>query len=110
MNISAASGVGLSPITTIQIPPISSGAGSSSGSNVASAAQDFTNLVGQMINAVNTTDQQANTLAGQLATGQSTDIHSVMIAMAQASVTLDLATQVRNKVLDAYNQMMQLQV
>jgi flagellar hook-basal body complex protein FliE len=40
--------------------------------------------------------------------GQTNDIHSVMIATQKASVALELTTQVRNKVLEAYQEVMKM--
>ncbi len=70
----------------------------------------FGKLLGQAVDAVNSTQSAADQAAQQLVTGQSTDIHSAMIAMEKAKVTFDLAVQVRNKTLDTYNQMMQIPV
>lgn len=40
--------------------------------------------------------------------GKTNDIHSVMIASQKASVALELTTQVRDKVLEAYQAVMQM--
>jgi len=71
---------------------------------------DFTTLLSNAIDAVNGTQAAADTAATNLVTGKSTDVHDVMISMEKAKVTFDLAVQVRNKVLDAYNEMMHTQV
>ncbi len=105
-------GVGLTPITT---GSATSGAlaGASASQPAVGAGSMFNNfgdLLGQALNAVNSTQAQADSAATQLVTGQSTDVHTAMIDMEQAKVTFDLAVQVRNKGLDAYNQLMQTQV
>lgn len=45
-----------------------------------------------------------------LSTGQIDDAHTVPIAAAQAQLSIDLLVQLRNKALEGYNQLMQLQV
>jgi len=42
------------------------------------------------------------------ARGQISDVHSVMIASEQATVALQLTTQVRNKAIDAYQEIMRI--
>jgi flagellar hook-basal body complex protein FliE len=43
-------------------------------------------------------------------TGGPTDLHDVMIAMEKADISLRLAVQVRNKAVDAYQEIMRMQV
>jgi flagellar hook-basal body complex protein FliE len=45
-----------------------------------------------------------------LATGGEENLHDVMIAMEKASMTLQYAIQIRNKVLEAYQSVIQMQV
>jgi flagellar hook-basal body complex protein FliE len=45
-----------------------------------------------------------------LTTGRQTDIHSTMIAMEKAGVAFELALQVRNKLLNAYETLMRQQI
>lgn len=100
-------GLGLSPTTVTAAAPAVAPAASASGPGA--VTQSFTDLLGQAVDAINGSQSAADAAANQLVTGQSTDIHSVMIAMEKAKVTFDLATQVRNKTLDAYNQLLQTQ-
>jgi flagellar hook-basal body complex protein FliE len=46
----------------------------------------------------------------RLAKGEDIDIHQVMIAMEQASTALQLTLQVRNKMVDAYTEIMRTQI
>lgn len=44
----------------------------------------------------------------KLATGQTDDVHTVPIAGAKAQLSVDLLIQLRNKALDAYNEVMRI--
>lgn len=46
----------------------------------------------------------------QLLTGEVNNLHEITIANTEAELTLNLAIQVRNKVIDAYNEVMRMQV
>lgn len=52
----------------------------------------------------------AATASQQLATGQAQDISSVVMQVEQANLSLQLAAQVRNKIVDAYQEIMRMQV
>lgn len=43
-------------------------------------------------------------------TGDSVDLHELMIAMEKADISLRLMVQVRNKAVDAYHEIMRMQV
>lgn len=43
-----------------------------------------------------------------LATGQTEDAHSVMIAASEAQMAVDLLVSLRNKALDSYNELMRI--
>lgn len=55
--------------------------------------------------------QNVGSLANQqLLTGETTDLHNVMIAGEKANLALQLTVQVRNKVIEAYQEVMRMQV
>ena len=65
-----------------------------------------------LVGAVDNLQQLAansNTLAVKAVTGSLTDIHSATIASARAQVTLELVAAVRNKGVDAFNEIMRMQ-
>jgi len=59
---------------------------------------------------VNNQQHAADAAVTRLQTGQSESLHEVTIAMEKADISLRLATQMRNKALDAYNEIMRMQV
>ena len=53
---------------------------------------------------------QAAKSSEAIATGQSQDISKVAMDIEEASLSLQLAVQVRNKVVDAYNDLFRMQI
>ena len=54
--------------------------------------------------------QQADAMATRAATGEDVDLHEVMLAMESAGLGFQLALQVRNKLVDAYQEISRMQV
>ena len=59
---------------------------------------------------VNQAQLHAGDMTARFAAGEPMDVHQVMIASQEASVSLNLALQVRNKVMDAYTELMHVNV
>lgn len=70
----------------------------------------FKDTLGEYLNSVNSSIQEAGATASKMATGEVTDIHEVMIAAEKASVGLELVVEIRNKLLDSYREFMRMQV
>ena len=105
-------GLGLSPLQPA-IPTTNPLLGAASGTpsvGPGNTFQNFGDFLGQAIDTINGTQATADAAATQLITGQSTDIHTVMIDMQKASTTFNLAVQVRDKSVDAYNELMHTSV
>jgi flagellar hook-basal body complex protein FliE len=74
------------------------------------AAESFGKLVSNGLNNLQETQANADKLATQAATGDLTDLHDYMIASTQASLTTELTVSVRNKAVDAFNEIMRMQI
>ena len=72
--------------------------------------KSFGQLLSDALNNVNDLQQKADQASSDLATGRIEDISQVVIAAEKAAVALQLTVQVRNKMLDAYQEMMRMQV
>jgi flagellar hook-basal body complex protein FliE len=59
---------------------------------------------------VNQMQQQADAAITALATGDKVSLHDTMIAMEQADVSFRLMMQVRNKIVEAYQEILRMQV
>lgn len=74
-------------------------------------APSFSEMLGQAVGKVNETQQVSKQLATAFEMGQSgVDLTDVMIASQKASVSFQAMTQVRNKLVQAYQDIMQMPV
>lgn len=72
---------------------------------------NFQELLKNSINAVNETQKAAGALTEKFQQGDpNTDITDVMIALQKSSVSFSAMTQVRNKLVDAYQEIMRMQI
>jgi flagellar hook-basal body complex protein FliE len=93
---------GLSPV-----PPSAPGSGSAAAKP---AGADFGSALKQAVGALNQLGSQADTSSLALAKGDPIDIHEVMLNAEQAGLGFSLAVQVRNKLIDAYTEVMRMSV
>ena len=70
----------------------------------------FGDTIKSAISNVNELQNKADTLATGLAAGDAVEVHQAMIAMQKASTALQFTIQVRNKVVEAYQEVMRMQV
>ena len=70
----------------------------------------FADSIKEAISKVNDLQTEADQLANRLAAGDAVEIHQAMIAMQKASTALQFTIQVRNKIIEAYQEIMRLQV
>ncbi|MDQ0337261.1 flagellar hook-basal body complex protein FliE [Caldalkalibacillus uzonensis] len=74
------------------------------------SSTDFGALLKQALREVNRSQQEADQLTQKLVTGEVDDLHQVMIAAEKANLQLQLTIQVRNKVVEAYQDIMRMQM
>lgn len=80
------------------------------GSVDGASGTSFADTLKSAVNQVNEMQQTADVKMQQLATGETTDIADVKIAAEKADIALRLMTSVRNKMIDAYHEIMKMQV
>lgn len=90
--------------------PVSSVAGVNSVEKGGGGGVSFKEIVKDAVKEVNHLQSQADGFAVRLAAGDVEDVHQAMIAMQKAKLALDLTIQVRNKVIEAYQEIMRMQV
>ena len=69
----------------------------------------FANALTGAVDNLQQTQSASNTLAIQAVTGDLNDIHTAMIASTRAQVTMELVAGIRNKGVDAFNEIMRMQ-
>ncbi len=72
--------------------------------------KSFADTLNGFVSNVNNLQNSANDAIDKMASGQTADVHEVMVAMEKAKVSFDMLLQIRNKMLDAYKQRMQMQM
>ena len=69
---------------------------------------DFGSALKEAVSALDGLDKRANASTLRLATGGPVDLHEVMLNTQQASFGFQLAVQVRNKLVEAYQDIMRM--
>lgn len=69
----------------------------------------FSDLLTDAVGEVGQLEEQARITASGLMTGSGVDVHQAMIATEKASMAFELALAVRNKAVQAYQQVMSMQ-
>jgi flagellar hook-basal body complex protein FliE len=64
----------------------------------------------QMVLDVNSKQQTASQMVSDVLKGGPTPVHEAMVATEEASLSFEFLAEMRNKVVDAYQQVMQMQV
>lgn len=70
----------------------------------------FADMLNDKLSEANNLIQDANVAAEELIAGRSKDIHGAMISLEKADVSFRMLMQVRNKMIDAYREIMRMQV
>jgi len=73
-------------------------------------AGDFADLLKQAMQEVNDAQAQAEVEARKLMTGDGADMHSAILAVQKADVSFQMMMAVRSKLIDAYREVMRMQM
>lgn len=87
---------GISPIDKVQ--------------NQESTGVSFSEYLNNALDKVNSLQKESEQITNDFAAGKTDNIHQVMIAAEKADISLQFTMQIRNKVLDAYNEIMRMQI
>jgi flagellar hook-basal body complex protein FliE len=72
--------------------------------------KSFMDHLKSSISDVNNAQKVSDRMAMELSTGQSNNIHETMISASRAELSFNLMVQIRNKALEAYNEIMRMPV
>src|SRR5690349_7852826 len=78
--------------------------------NPAQSSGSFQNLLGNFVNDVSEKQAAAGDAVNGLLSGKNVSLHQAMISMEEASVSFQMMVEVRNKLLDSYQELMRMQV
>ena len=85
-------------------------AGGKTGQSTDSEKSGFLDLLEKGIQEVNTSSKQAEESSMELASGKSSNIHETMLAVTKAELGFNMMVQMRNKIIEAYQEVMRMQV
>lgn len=73
------------------------------------ADEQFGDVFGRLINDVDQAQKEADLSIRQLATGESNNLQDVVMKLEQAEISFNLMKEIRNKLLEAYKEVMTMQ-
>jgi len=76
----------------------------------AAPQEGFGNMLLNQVGNLNNVQAQADGLQQAMAAGDNVDVTQVVVASERAQLSMQLATQVRNRLVDAYNELMRTQM
>jgi flagellar hook-basal body complex protein FliE len=81
-----------------------------SGETEKGSGSSFATVLKDSLSEVNKMQQKADAAVTALASGEKVSLHETMIAMEQADVSFRMMMQVRNKIVEAYQEILRMQV
>lgn len=90
------------------IPSLQQGSEAKNSSEVNAPDGKFTDIFGELLNSVNSIQQDSAQAQELLATGEAADLHQVMIAVEEAGITMDLFLEIRNRLLEGYQSLIKM--
>ncbi len=104
----AIAGIGASGASPVSFPSFEQAAGIAD--NPGDTSNEFGGRIADALNNLNRTQGTADDLAMQVASGNLQDIHDFTIASTKAELATSLTVAVRNKAVDAFQQIMTMPI
>jgi flagellar hook-basal body complex protein FliE len=79
-------------------------------SPVSQTQKSFSDFLNSTLDQVNNAQNAGDTAITKLNTGEAKNLHEVMIAVEKADISLRMLVQMRNKALQAYDEIMRMQI
>jgi flagellar hook-basal body complex protein FliE len=95
-------------IASIQPKPLQSAPSAGSAQQV--NGENFSKIIDKCLSNVDKQQQNSDALIQDFISGKNQDINSVVSEVAKADMSFKLLVGVRNKIIEAYKQMMQMQI
>jgi len=74
------------------------------------STENFSEIMNKALETVDLANKNAISKSETLLTGESQQLHSVVLAAEKADIALQMTMQIRNKALDAYQEIMRMQI
>ncbi|ALC81053.1 MULTISPECIES: flagellar hook-basal body complex protein FliE [Bacillus] len=100
----------INQVSPFQLQSIGQSHGAAPHSNIQSTKTSFADMLKSSIEEVNQSQAESDKLTNALAQGQNVNLDEVMIAAQKSNITLTAATEFRNKAIEAYQEMMRMQM
>ena len=98
------------PKIPIQEPKMGEGLGGIGAGNGVGPKNSFADKLANVVDGVSDKQISADDKLAELASGENVDLHGTMIAMEEAEITLRTMTAVRDKVVGAYQEIMNMSI
>lgn len=105
MNIEA-----IAPLAIDNMPALAANPAANLAADTGTAATDFSHWMSAQIGDVSAQIASSQTGLAQLATGETGNLHHVMLELEKAKLAFQLTLQVRNKILEGYQDIMRMQI
>lgn len=89
---------GIFPVQTLTTPEVKEG------------GETFSDTLKKFVEDVNSLQNQASDSIEKLGTGEITNVHQVMIAVEKAGTAMEFMLEIRNKIVEAYQEIMRMPV
>jgi flagellar hook-basal body complex protein FliE len=99
--------VPVNPLGSKGLPPLTQRVG---GKSDGTGGETFGTALKRFVDDVNHLQTEMDTKIEKLATGEIKDVHEVMIAVDEASTAMEFMLEIRNKIVEAYQEVMRMPV
>lgn len=89
---------------------VGSGTNNNSVNTDTNGGLDFSSILKNKLDEVNAQQVNADNITNQFIQGDNVDVHQVMLSGQEAQMSLELAVQVRNKIVESYQELNRMQV
>jgi len=110
MSVSGVEAAGFSPYVAPRVDGASAARGPQGPGATERSGADFADLISDGLDRLESVQKQSDSLAVKAATGDLQSIHDYTIAASQAAVTTQVTVALRNKAVDAFTEIMRMQV
>ena len=102
----------ITPIDLSQLPKIQTDlvSNTKSGTNASDVLSNAGVSFQEMLDQLSATEANSNQLLEKLAAGEDVDLHEVMIAVQETDVSFRIAMSIRDKLVEAYKEVMRMQI